>query len=170
MRTLPASTPTHRPPPAAGEISGLSASTLGRVVWTLAFAFVVSLIPAPVHATRELPISRVVVKGDAVDDRAALVEGLGLAEGHPVDRQKLREAILAVYASGEVERIQVDATEAEDGLVVTVYASYRAKIAKIEVKTANLIRKNQIKKWIGLQLGDPASFSRIEAGQRRALR
>lgn len=170
MRTPPASTPTHRLPTAAGEISGLSASTLGRVVWTLAFAFVVSFIPAPVHATRELPISRVVVKGDAVDDRAALVEVLGLAEGHPIDRQQLREAILAVYASGEVERIQVNATEAEDGVVVTVYASYRAKIAKIEVKTANLIRKNQIKKWIGLQLGDPASLSRIEAGQRRALR
>ncbi len=144
--------------------------TVRRIVLGLALPLMTAAFPSAAFATRAIPIVRVAVEGDAVADRAALIRVLGLVEGQPIDRQQLREAILAIYAGGEVERIQVEAVEAKDGLDMTVSASYRAKIAKIEVKTPNPIRKNQIKKWMGLQLGDPASFARIDAGQRRALR
>lgn len=170
MAASPIMTRRSRPlPAAAGRLIG-TVETVRTVAALLALALVASISPVTAHATRALPIARVVVEGDADADRAALVEVLGLVEGKPIDRQQLREAILAVYATGDVERLEVQATESPDGLDVTVWASYRAKIAKIEVKTPNPVRKNQIKKWMGLQLGDPASFSSIEAGQRRAIR
>lgn len=151
--------------------TSLLTTTIGRARRTaVALAIIITVPTVAAEAARELPIAHVEIEGDAIPERSALVEILGLVEGQPIDRQKLRAAILAVYASGEVERIRVEATEADGALVVKVVASYRAKIAKIEVKTPNPVRKNQIRKWMGLQLGDPASFSSIEAGQRRALR
>jgi outer membrane protein insertion porin family len=115
-------------------------------------------------------IAQAMVITDSQIDEASLLEVLGLHPGATVDRRQIREAILALYAGGEMEWIEIEAVPGEDGLAVTVRISFRSKIAKIEVKTGNLILKNQIKKWMSLSPGEPVSSAKIEAGRRRALR
>ena len=122
------------------------------------------------HADRELPIQHIRVQGDGVVDHDALIRILGLEAGQPINRLRLREAILAIYASGEVERVRIEADEVTGGFDVTVIVSMRSKISKIRVKTSNPILKNQVKKWIQMVPGDAVSFATIEAGSRRVTR
>ncbi len=139
---------------------------------TLLALLVLAVVIPTEHAlaSRELPIQRVHVEGDGVADQEALIRILGLEEGRPINRHRLRESILAIYASGEVERIRVDAETAPDFVDVTVTINMRSKISKIQVKTSNPILRNQIKKWLQMTPGDAVSFSNIEAGNRRVLR
>ena len=121
-------------------------------------------------AGRELPIQQIQVRGNGVDDDEALIRILGLEAGQPINRLRLREAILAIYASGEVERVRIEADEVAGGVDVTVIVSMRSKISKIQVKTSNPILKNQVKKWMQMVPGDAVSFANIEAGSRRVTR
>jgi outer membrane protein insertion porin family len=127
-------------------------------------------LSAPAHATRGQPIVGINVEGDRVEDRAAIVEVLGLEVGQPIDRKQLRDALLAIYAGGDVERVRIEADEVAGGLEVTVTTSFRSRISKIEVSARSPLTKNQVKKWMELAPGDPVSFARIEAGRRRAIR
>ena len=143
--------------------------TRSRVLFgLLALAMVIPTGQA--RANRELPIQQVRVQGDGIADDEALIRILGLEAGQPINRQRLRESILAIYASGEVERIRIEADEVTSGLDVTVSVSMRSKISKIQVKTSNPILKNQVKKWMQMTPGYAVSFAGIEAGRRRALR
>jgi outer membrane protein insertion porin family len=110
------------------------------------------------------------VRADGPVDAAAVIRVLGLEAGQPLDRQQIREAILAMYAGGEVEWVRIEATEVEGGLEVVIRLSNRSKISKVDVRTRNPIRKNQVRKWLDLQLGDPVSVAKVDAGRRRALR
>jgi outer membrane protein assembly complex protein YaeT len=135
----------------------------------LVLLMVVSVV-VTARASTTLPVASITVLGDRAEDRAAIIEVLGLEVGEPIDRRQLRDAILAVYAGGDVERVRVEAVEVAESLDVTVTASFRSRIAKIEVSARSPLTKNQVKRWMELAPGDPVSFSRIEAGRRRAIR
>jgi outer membrane protein assembly complex protein YaeT len=122
------------------------------------------------HATTGPPIAKLRVEADGPVDAPAVAKVLGLEEGRPVDRQQIREAILAIYAGGEVEWIRIESSEVEGGIEVLVRMSFRSRISKVDVRTRNPIRRNQLRKWLDLQLGDPVSVATVEAGQRRAQR
>lgn len=115
-------------------------------------------------------VAEATVEANAPVDEAALLEVLGLEAGSAIDRRKIREAILALYAGGEVEWIVVEASPVDGGQAVVVRASFRSKISKVDVATANPLLKNQVKRWMALAPGEPVSSAKVEAGRRRALR
>ncbi len=149
-------------------------TTVARLTRSLVvFAILGFAVATPARnalASRESPIRQIRVEGDAVADHEALIRILGLEAGQPINRQRLRESILAIYASGEVERVRVEADVAADGVEVIVNISMRSKISKIQVKTPNPILKNQVKKWMQMVPDDAVSFAKIEAGRRRVIR
>jgi outer membrane protein assembly complex protein YaeT len=115
-------------------------------------------------------VARVSVEASGPHDETALLRVLGLAAGQPLDRQQIREAILALYASGEVEWVKVEAEPVDGGLAITVRISARSKISAVDVATGSPVLRNQIKKWMALSRGEPLSVATVESGRRRALR
>jgi outer membrane protein insertion porin family len=140
-----------------GAIRAVIASALAALLW-------------PSASTAEETVARVSVEASGPHDEAALLRVLDLNVGQPLDRQQIREAILALYAGGEVEWVGVEAEPAADGVAITVRISARSKISKVDVRTASPVLKNQIKRWMALSPGEPVSVATVEAGRRRALR
>jgi outer membrane protein assembly complex protein YaeT len=134
----------------------------------IAIALVAILWPAASRAGEI--VTRVSVEAVGPHDDAALLRVLGLTEGSALDRQQIREAILALYAGGEVEWVNVESQPWADGVAITVRFSMRSKISKVDVRTGSPLLKNQIKKWMGLEPGEPVSVATVETGRRRALR
>ncbi len=100
--------------------------------WTV-IAMVIAALWWSSASTAEQTVTRVSVEADGALDAAALLRVLGLAQGSSLDRQQIREAILALYAGGEVEWIRVESEPFEGGLAVTVRISARSKISKARV-------------------------------------
>lgn len=150
---------THRP---------RRTSPRGRRCARLVLAAAALLWPSASSATQT--VASVSVEATGPVDEAALLRVFGLAAGGTLDRQLVREAILALYAGGEVEWVAVESEPVDAGLAITVRISARSKISKVDVRTASPILKNQLKKWMALSTGDPVSVGTIEEGRRRALR
>lgn len=146
-----------RRPPKRKAIRAVMAGALAALLW-------------PSASTAGETVARVSVEAFGPHDEAALLRVLGLTVGQPFDRQQIREAILALYAGGEVEWVDVEAEPAGDGVAITVRISARSKISKVDVRTASPVLKNQLKKWLALSPGEPVSAATVEAGRRRALR
>ncbi|HQP43813.1 MAG TPA: hypothetical protein PLV66_09060, partial [Thermoanaerobaculales bacterium] len=141
-----------------------------RGAWSSALAIALAALLWPAAAGAQQTVTRVSVEAPGAFDAEGLLRVLGLAEGRPVDRQLLREAILALYAGGEIERIEVESEPLQGGLAVTVRISVRSKISKVDVRTGSPILRNQLKKWMALEPGEPVSVATVEAGRRRAER
>ena len=133
-----------------------------------ALALLALLWPAAPAAAQT--VTRALVEATGPHDEAALLRVLGLAEGRPLDRQQIREAILALYAGGEVEWVDVESEPQAGGVAITVRISFRSKISKVDVRTGSPLLRNQLKKWMGLTPGEPVSVATVETGRRRAER
>jgi outer membrane protein insertion porin family len=128
------------------------------------------LTPLPAAAEfDDIPVATVSVEGDVVDPQAAL-EVLGIELGAPLDRARLREAILAMYASTETEWIRVEASEGRDGLEVAVRISHRPTVERVDVEVAGRLLRKRIEKWLEIGPGDIVSAAGVEAGKRRITR
>ena len=151
--------PAHRArhAPRFGAVHVAVAVAIATLLWAAA-------------ATAAETVERVSVEATGPLDEVALLRVLGLAEGRPLDRRQIREAILALYAGGEIEWVEVESAPAAGGVAITVRLSIRSKISKVDVRTGSPLLGNQIKKWMGLSPGDPVSVATVETGRRRAER
>ncbi len=136
-----------------------------------ALALVMVLLGA-VAATAggEERIHAVAVETDSPVDAAAVAKILGLAVGQPLDRRQLRDSILAYYAGGEVERLEITSDHCEEGLDLRVRVSFRPKIAKVVVRAANPVLEKRVQKWLRLEVGGRASSAVVETARRRVVR
>jgi outer membrane protein insertion porin family len=144
-----------------------------RTLYTLvrsAFITAVILTGTPAGASvADLPVATVTIEGDEIDEAAA-IEVLGIEIGEVLDRNRLRDAILAMYASTDAEWIDVKAAEAAEGLHLLVTVGVRPKIDSVRVEVGNRLMRKRIEKWLEINPGDTATIAAVEAGENRITR
>ena len=138
----------------------------------LAFAVTVLILAAPLTTVAaEGPVivsARVEAIGPV--DEAAIIDVLELHEGNRIDRQRLRELILTLYAGAEVERLRVVTAETEGGVDVVVRMSNRSKVSGVKVRTGRPALRVKVRRWVQIEIGDPVTAEGIEASRRRVQR
>jgi outer membrane protein insertion porin family len=135
----------------------------------LAWGLVALAAPAGAAPLEETPVAVVSVEGDVVDPQATL-EVLGIEVGAPLDRSRLRDTILAMYASTETEWIRIEASEGPEGLEVVVRISHRPTVERVHVEVAGRLLRKRVEKWLEIGPGDAVSAAAAEAGKRRIAR
>jgi outer membrane protein insertion porin family len=103
-------------------------------------------------------------------DEAAILEVLELQGGNRLDRQRLRELILTLYAGAEVERMRVVTADVEGGVDVVVRMSNRSKVSGVRVRTGKPALRVKVRRWVQIEVGDPVTSEGIEASRRRVQR
>jgi outer membrane protein insertion porin family len=103
-------------------------------------------------------------------DEQAILDVLELKPGDRLDRQRLRELILTLYAGGEVEQLRVDTAEREGGVDVRVRMSRRSKVSGIKVRTGKPALRIRVRRWMKIEIGDPVTAAGIEASRHRVER
>jgi len=144
-----------------------------RTSWILlAFAAAVLILTAP--STTEAAEGPLIVSArvEAIGpvDEEGILEVLELQKGNRIDRQRLRELILTLYASAEVERMRVITAETEGGVDVVVRMSNRSTVSGVKVRTGKPTRRVKVRRWVQIEVGDPVTAEGIEASRRRVQR
>jgi outer membrane protein insertion porin family len=103
-------------------------------------------------------------------DEDGTLEVLELQKGNRIDRQRLRELILTLYAGAEVERMRVITAKTEGGVDVVVRMSNRSTISGVKVRTGKPTRRIKVRRWVQIEVGDPVTAEGIEASRRRVQR
>ncbi len=126
---------------------------------------------SPATAAAEGPlIASVRVETIGPADEEAVLGVLELQVGRPLDPQRLREVIMALYAGGDVEWLRVESAETPAGIDVAVRINYRSTISQIKVHSKSPILRVKIHRWLQLKVGDPVTVATIEASRRRVER
>jgi len=103
-------------------------------------------------------------------DESAIIEMLDLEVGKYLDKQRLREVIMTLYAGGDVEWLRVESAESAEGADVVIHLSLRSRLSQIEVHTKSPILRVKIHRWLQLEPGDPVTTAGIEANRRKVER
>lgn len=103
-------------------------------------------------------------------DEDGILEVLELQVGNRINRQRLRELILTLYAGAEVERMRVITAETEGGVDVVVRMSNRSTVSGVKIRTGKPTRRVKIRRWVQIEIGDPVTAEGIEASRRRVER
>ena len=103
-------------------------------------------------------------------DEEGILEVLELQKGNRLDRQRLRELILTLYAGAEVERMRVITAETEGGVDVVVRMSNRSTVSGVRVRTGKPMLRVKVRRWVQIEVGDPVTAEGIETSRRRVQR
>jgi len=116
-------------------------------------------------------IRKVQVISDTPLKRTDLPKVLGLVQGRPLDRRRLRQGIRALYAGGEVEGIEILSEQVTpDRVDLKVRVSFRARISRLRLKGVGPLWRSKVSSWLHLHKGDPFSEAVLEASIRRVRR
>jgi len=115
-------------------------------------------------------VSSVRVESIGPVDETGIIETLDLEVGNHLDKERLRDVIMTLYAGGDVEWLRVESIESAEGQDVVIHVSFRSRMSQINVHTRNPILKVKIHRWLQLEPGDPVTVARIEASRRRVER
>ena len=129
------------------------------------------LATPPIAAAAEGPLivsARVEAIGPV--DENAIIEVLELQVGNRLDRQRLRELILTLYAGAEVERLRVVTAETVGGVDVVVRMSNRSTVSGVRVRTGRPTLRVKVRRWVQIEVGDPVTAEGIETSRRRVQR
>jgi outer membrane protein assembly complex protein YaeT len=159
--------PGQRQSPLEGD--GNRVHAVRAVIVTLA-AVAVLVVPAIGDAVEGPLITAARVEAVGPVDADEILEVLGLRPGDRLDRQRLRELILTLYAGGEVEWLRVETQRSDGGVEVLVRLSFRSKITKVTVRAGSPTLRVKVRRWVQLGYGDPVTAAKIEASRRRVER
>ena len=98
-------------------------------------AVMVLVAPSIAEATEGPMIVSARVEAIGPVDEDGILEVLELQEGNRIDRQRLRELILTLYAGAEVERLRVITADTDGGVDVVVRMSNRSTVSGVRVRT-----------------------------------
>jgi len=138
-----------------------------------AVSLLLLLAPLTIAAADEPePVVRhVQVESDTPLRRTDLPKVLGLVQGRPLDRRRLRQGIRGLYAGGELEDLEVNAERVGTGVIdLTIRVRFRARISRLRLKGVGVLWRTRILSWLHLHKGDPFSEAALEAGVRRVRR
>jgi outer membrane protein assembly complex protein YaeT len=136
----------------------------------LAAAVFVLAVPSITAAAEGPQIVSASVEAIGPVDEEGILDVLELREGNRLDRQRLRELILTLYAGAEVERMRVITAETEGGVDVVVRMSNRSTVSGVKVRTGKPTRRVKVRRWVQIEVGDPVTAEGIEASRRRVQR
>jgi outer membrane protein assembly complex protein YaeT len=128
---------------------------------------VLLLMPLPAAAQ---VVGSIEVVTDSPEQAEQVPDALGLEVGRQIDRRRLREGLLALYAGGELAHARVELEERDDEFEVTVHASYNPRLIEIEVVGPSLRWQWRVGDWLELHRHGPVTAGEIETGVRRVLR
>lgn len=111
---------------------------------------------------------QIVVEGG--DPQPEVAGRLGLEAGEPLDRRRLREGILALYAEGHIDTVRVIATPGDDGLDIRVEVAERARIASIVFDQPEARWRRRARRWANLEPNQAITRGEIEAAAARIAR
>jgi outer membrane protein insertion porin family len=132
---------------------------------------VILLVVSPGAAASEGPVIRSSgVEAIGPVDAASIIEVLELQPGARLDRQRLRELILTLYASGDLEWLRVEAADAEEGIDVVIRLSTRSKVSSVKVYTKRPAMRVKVRRWVKIEIGDTVTTESIETSRRRVER
>jgi outer membrane protein insertion porin family len=115
-------------------------------------------------------VSRVRVEAPGLDDAESVVGLLGVREGQPLDRVRLRGGLLALYARGDVDYVKVTAVHSASGLELVVRLDLRPRLAKITVAMPGRVWRRRVRGWLDLEPGGVITTSQVEAAVERTRR
>jgi len=127
-------------------------------------------IPMDAVATEGPMIVSAKVEAIGPVDEDGILEVLELQEGNRLDRQRLRELILTLYAGAEVERLRVATAETEGGVDVVVRISHRSTVSGVRVRTGKPTLRVKVRRWVQIEVGEPVTSEGIETSRRRVQR
>lgn len=142
-------------------------SVLGLLLSVLCTAFAV---PPRAEALDGPLIMTARVEAIGPVDENEILEVLELQPGGRLDRQRLRDLILTLYAGGEVESLRVDTHDTDGGIDVLVRLSFRSKISEVKVRAGSPTLRVKVRRWVQLEIGDPVTAAGIDASRRRVER
>jgi outer membrane protein assembly complex protein YaeT len=128
------------------------------------------VIPSGVGAAEGPVINSSRVEAIGPVDEAGIIEVLELQPGARLDRRRLRELILTLYASGEVEWLRVETAPAEEDIDVIIRLSTRSKVSSVKVHTKRPAMRVKVRRWVKIAIGDTVTTESIEASRRRVER
>jgi outer membrane protein assembly complex protein YaeT len=130
------------------------------------------VLMVPPNATAEEGPVIVDARVEAVGpvDEEGILEVLELQPGNRLDRHRLRELILTLYAGTEVEYLRVDTADAEGGVDVVVRMSNRSTVSAVKIRTGKPTLRVKVRRWVQIEIGDPVTSEGIEASRRRVQR
>jgi outer membrane protein assembly complex protein YaeT len=131
---------------------------------------VILAIPQIAHAAEGPLIVSARVEAIGPVDEEGILEMLELLPGNRINRQRLRELILTLYAGAEVERLRVIMAEVEGGVDVVVRMSNRSTVSAVKVRTGRPALRIKVRNWVQFELGDPVTAEGIEASRLRVER
>jgi len=127
-------------------------------------------VPSTVAATEGPLIVSARVEAIGPVDEDGILAVLELQKGNRIDRQRLRELILTLYAGAEVERMQVITSATDGGVDVVVRMSNRSTVSGVKVRTGKPTLRLKVRRWVQVEIGDPVTSEGIEASRRRVQR
>jgi len=155
--------------PAAGWVVG-DLFRSGSCLVALAAAVTLVAVPSIATAAEGPLIVSARVEAIGPVDEAAILEVLELEKGDRLDRQRLRELILTLYAGAEVERLKVITADMDGGVDVLVRMSNRSTVSGVRVRTGRPALRIKVRRWVQIEVGDPVTSEGIEASRRRVQR
>jgi outer membrane protein assembly complex protein YaeT len=171
MRALAVITPGIRRPQFAGaEAPAYRTLASASFLFVIATVAILVLVPSIAAAAEGPVIVSARVEAIGPVDEEGIIEVLELQPGNRLDGRRLRELILTLYASGEVEWLRVQTAEAEGGVDVVVRLSFRSTISGVKVRTGKPMLRVKVRRWVQIELGDPVTAEGIEASRRRVER
>jgi len=99
-------------------------------------------------------VTAIEVRADTKIDRAEMLHVLGLVAGKPVDRVRLRQGIRALYAGGSFESLAVTAKPAPGGVLVTIAARLRPRVASVRLEGVGVVWRVRIRSWVHVHRRD----------------
>ncbi len=146
-------------------------ATPGAAVrWLLVAATVAVWATSLPAAVPNPTVASITIESDGPVDRQALLEVLELEVGGRLDRARLRDAMVSLFASTRTDWIGVEAADTGDGLAVVVRIRRRPTVAAIRVEVDRFVGRKRIERWLEVRPGDAASVAALEAGERRIRR
>ena len=143
---------------------------VGSCLVALTAALLVLTAPSAAAATEGPMIVSARVEAIGPVDEEGIIEVLELEPGNRLDRQRLRELILTLYAGAEVERLRVVTADTVGGVDVVVRMSNRSTVSEVKVRTGKPMLRVKIRRWVQIEVGDPVTAEGIEASRRRVQR
>jgi outer membrane protein assembly complex protein YaeT len=139
-----------------------------------------AVLVAAIGMTLMVPSNAVAVEGPVIVssrveaigpvDEEGILEVLELQQGNRLNRNRLRELILTLYAGAEVEYMRIDTTETEGGIDVIVRMNNRSTVSGVKVRTGKPALRVKVRRWVQIEVGDPVTTEGIETSRRRVQR
>ncbi len=115
-------------------------------------------------------ITAIEVKADTKVNGQQLIDILGLTIGKPVDHVRLRQGIRALYAGGSYESLSVTASPSPNGVLVTITAHLRPRVAAVRLEGVGLVWRIRMRSWIHVHRRDFFSPAAVRATAERITR